>query len=43
VWVIDAYTRWHCVNIDDSGGLQLAQIETEEVAGGAAEDLAGLV
>ena len=43
VWVIDAYTRWHCVNIDDSGGLQLAQIETEEVAGGVAEDLAGLV
>lgn len=42
VWVIDAYTRWHAVNIDDSGGLQLAQIETEEAAEGKAEDLSGL-
>lgn len=43
VWVIDAYTRWQAVNVDDSGGLQLAQIETEQVEGGEAEDLTGLV
>lgn len=43
IWVVESYTRWHCVNIDDSGGLQLAQIETEEVAGGEAEDLSGMV
>jgi len=39
VWVIDAYTKWHAVNVDDSGGLQLAQIETEGVHGGKGEDL----
>ena len=38
IWVIDAYTKWQCVNIDDSGGLQLAQMDVEEVAGGAGED-----
>jgi aldehyde dehydrogenase (NAD+) len=43
VWVIDAYTRWHCVNIDDSGGLQLAQMDTEEAHGREAEDLSELV
>jgi aldehyde dehydrogenase (NAD+) len=43
IWVLDAYTKWHCVNIDDSGGLQLAQIETEEVEGGQGEDLSGLM
>ncbi len=43
VWVIDAYTRWHAVNVDDSGGLQLAQIETEEVAASKGDDLRGLV
>lgn len=29
VWVLDAYTRWHAVNDDASGQLQLAQIETD--------------
>ncbi len=29
VWVIDAYTKWHAVNDDASGKLQLAQIETD--------------
>ncbi|MCC6547329.1 aldehyde dehydrogenase family protein [Candidatus Sumerlaeota bacterium] len=43
VWVVDSYTRWHAVNIDDSGGLQLAQIETEETGEGKAEDLSELV
>jgi len=28
IWVIDAYTKWHAVNDDASGKLQLAQIET---------------
>lgn len=39
IWVVDAYTKWQAVNIDDSGGLQLAQIETEGVSTGAAENL----
>ncbi len=39
IWVIDAYTKWQCVNIDDSGGLQLAQIETEGVEGGDPQDI----
>lgn len=43
IWVLDAYTKWQAVNIDDSGGLQLAQIETESVEGKSAEDLSGLV
>lgn len=29
VWVLDWYTRWHAVNDDASGKLQLAQIETD--------------
>ncbi|MDX2176482.1 MAG: aldehyde dehydrogenase family protein [Candidatus Sumerlaeia bacterium] len=43
IWVLDAYTRWHAVNIDDSGGLQLAQIDTETVNKGEAEDLSPLM
>lgn len=43
IWVIDAYTKWQCVNIDDSGGLQLAQIETEGVEERQAEDFAKLI
>jgi aldehyde dehydrogenase (NAD+) len=39
VWVIDAYTRWHGVNIDDSGALQLAQMDTESAQQGKAADL----
>jgi alpha-ketoglutaric semialdehyde dehydrogenase len=27
IWVIDAYTRWHAVNVDLSGKLQKAQID----------------
>ncbi|MDZ4677577.1 MAG: aldehyde dehydrogenase family protein [Oligoflexia bacterium] len=30
VWVIDAYTKWQAVNVDMSGQLQLAQIDTEQ-------------
>ncbi|MCC5876199.1 MAG: aldehyde dehydrogenase family protein [Candidatus Sumerlaeia bacterium] len=43
IWVIDAYTRWHCVNIDDSGGLQLAQMDVEEAKGTQAGDMSPLV
>ncbi|MCG3173145.1 MAG: Aldehyde dehydrogenase, thermostable [Myxococcota bacterium] len=35
VWVIDAYSRWQAVNADYSGGLQLAQIDTETVEASA--------
>ena len=31
IWVIDAYTYWHAVNDDLSGGLQLAQMDTEQL------------
>ncbi|MFN8674268.1 MAG: aldehyde dehydrogenase family protein [Candidatus Sericytochromatia bacterium] len=31
IWVIDSYTKWQAVNIDLSGRLQLAQMETEYV------------
>lgn len=31
IWVIDAYTKWHAVNVDLSGKLQLAQMDTEYV------------
>jgi aldehyde dehydrogenase (NAD+) len=33
IWVLDSYTYWQAVNVDDSGGLQLAQIGTESLAG----------
>ena len=29
IWVIDAYTRWHAVNEDLAGKLQLAQIDVD--------------
>ncbi|MEZ4369392.1 MAG: aldehyde dehydrogenase family protein [Polyangiaceae bacterium] len=32
IWVIEAYTRWHSVNVDLAGKLQLAQMDLEEVA-----------
>lgn len=32
VWVIDAYTKWQAVNVDLSGHLQLAQIDTEQAS-----------
>jgi aldehyde dehydrogenase (NAD+) len=43
IWVLDAYTRWQSVNIDDSGGLQLAQIETAQVAAKKPLNWQGLV
>jgi aldehyde dehydrogenase (NAD+) len=43
VWVIDAYTKWHAINTDDSGGLQLAQMDTEHVDGDKVENLDGLL
>jgi aldehyde dehydrogenase (NAD+) len=32
VWVIDAYSKWQAVNVDMSGKLQLAQIDSENTA-----------
>ncbi len=29
IWVLDAYTRWHAVNADMGGRLQLAQIDVD--------------
>jgi aldehyde dehydrogenase (NAD+) len=43
IWVLDAYTKWHAINQDDSGGLQLAQMDTEEVEGAKPEDLTALM
>lgn len=31
IWVIDSYTKWQAVNVDLSGKLQLAQMDTEYV------------
>lgn len=36
IWVLDSYTHWQAVNIDDSGDLQLAQIATEYLSGNEA-------
>jgi len=43
IWVIDSYTKWHAVNVDDSGGLQLAQMDTEGVNPEGADDLSSLM
>ena len=32
MWVLDAYTKWQSINVDDSGGLQMAQMDTEDVS-----------
>jgi len=29
IWVLDAYTRWHAVNVDLAGKLQLAQMDVD--------------
>ncbi len=29
IWVIDSYTRWHAVNVDLAGKLQLAQMDVD--------------
>lgn len=29
IWVLDAYTKWHAVNVDLAGKLQLAQIDVD--------------
>jgi aldehyde dehydrogenase (NAD+) len=29
IWVLDAYTRWHAVNVDLASQLQLAQMDVE--------------
>jgi len=33
IWVLDAYTRWQAVNVDLSGRLQKAQIDTSAADG----------
>jgi aldehyde dehydrogenase (NAD+) len=38
IWVIDAYTKWQAVNVDMSGKLQLAQIDSETATPGASKD-----
>ncbi|MEQ8273807.1 MAG: aldehyde dehydrogenase family protein [Deltaproteobacteria bacterium] len=42
VWVLDAYTRWHCVNEDLAGKLQLAQIDVDFGAATEPTDLSAL-
>ena len=42
VWVLDAYTRWHAVNVDLAGRLQLAQIDVDFGAVREPTDLAAL-
>ncbi|RYX99787.1 aldehyde dehydrogenase family protein [bacterium] len=42
IWVIDSYTKWHAVNVDLSGKLQLAQMDTEYVEEKKAVDIGGL-
>lgn len=29
IWVLESYTRWHCVNVDLAPGLQLAQMDVD--------------
>ena len=29
IWVLDSYTRWHAVNVDLAGKLQLAQMDVD--------------
>jgi len=29
IWVLDAYTRWHAVNVDLASELQLAQMDVQ--------------
>ncbi len=42
VWVLDAYTRWHAVNEDLAGRLQLAQIDVDFGKARAPTDLSAL-
>jgi acyl-CoA reductase-like NAD-dependent aldehyde dehydrogenase len=42
VWVLDAYTRWHAVNVDLAGKLQLAQIDVDFGAAETPTDLSAL-
>lgn len=42
IWVLDAYTRWHCVNEDLAGKLQLAQIDVDFGAAREPVDLSAL-
>lgn len=42
IWVLDAYTKWHCVNEDHAGKLQLAQIDVELGGGETPTDFSAL-
>ena len=43
IWVIDAYTRWHAVNVDLAGKLQLAQIDNPEEDASGAPDWSAII
>lgn len=43
IWVLDAYTYWHAVNVDHSGRLQKAQIDLPEERAARSLDLAPIV
>ena len=43
IWVIEAYTRWHAVNVDLAGKLQLAQIDLEDAATAEPPDWSAIV
>ena len=42
IWVVDAYTRWHAVNEDLAGKLQLAQIDVDPGKAREPTDLSSL-
>jgi aldehyde dehydrogenase (NAD+) len=42
IWVLDAYTKWHSVNEDCAGRLQLAQIDVDLGGAEAPTDFSGL-
>ena len=43
VWVLEAYTRWHAVNDDHAGALQLAQMDTMDMRTAQKVDLSALL
>lgn len=43
IWVLESYTRWHAVNDDHAGALQLAQMDTVDLRTETKLDLAALL
>lgn len=37
IWVLESYTRWHCVNVDLADHLQLAQMDVDYGSSGKAQ------